>query len=160
MRTRLYADDRCIVEVFPPNELREMAWEESIDHKKEKKICNCPNCGAPVNSYICEYCGTEFEKPKKKLSDEEARESFADFARKQRLAELQASQEWQTQKLLNSLMNNNIEQEIPISKDGNVEDTPVLEADKELATVLMWFMIGMVLFTLFAIVVTWIYNLS
>ena len=23
-------------------------------------ITNCPNCGAPVNGSICEYCGTKF----------------------------------------------------------------------------------------------------
>lgn len=170
-------------------------------YAEEKKICNCPNCGAPLTSYICEYCGTEFEKPKKKLSDEEMRESFAEFTRKQRQAELQASQAWQTQILLNTIngynvntqimniqssinasmsnqicslhdqmrnasiqaniypANHDIEQKIPIDKDGNVEDTPVSEADKELATALMWFMIGMVIFTLFVIIVTWIYNL-
>lgn len=190
-------------------ELREKTGYNKVDSKEEKKICNCPNCGAPITSYICEYCGTELEKPKKKLSDEELRESFAEFVRKQKLvdelkrqqrqAELQASQAWQTQNLLNSLnsyivntqimnMQDSINasmtsqtcslhdqmynvsmltnvyptgriEHIPIGKDGNVEDTPVSEADKELATALMWFMIGMMIFTLFVIVVTWIYNL-
>jgi len=195
---KLYADDRCVEEIA-----------ENPREEIQKKPCNCPNCGAPVSSYICEYCGTEFEKPKKKMSDEEMRESFANFVRKQklvdelkrqqRLADLQASQEWQTQNLLNALniygvntqimnMRDSINtsmalqncslrdqmynasmltnvyptgriEHIQIDKDGNIEDTPVSEADKELLTVLKWFMIGMVLFTLFVIVVTFIYNL-
>lgn len=69
--TKLYADSRCIAEFFSANELREMVEHDLIKHEEEKKIYNCPNCGAPITSYICEYCGTEFEKPKKKLSDEE-----------------------------------------------------------------------------------------
>lgn len=202
MSTKLYADDRCIAEFFSANELREMAGHNPIEPKEEKKICNCPNCGAPISGYICEYCGTEFEKPRKKLSDEEMRESFAEFTRKQRLAKLQASQEWQTQNLLNTLnsynvntqimnmrdsinsamalqtcslhdqmynvsmqtnvypVNNDIEQKISINKDKDAKDSPVSEADEELVTVLIWFMIGMVIFTLFVIGVTWIYNLS
>ena len=23
-------------------------------------LCNCPNCGAPIKSEECEYCGTNF----------------------------------------------------------------------------------------------------
>jgi DNA-directed RNA polymerase subunit RPC12/RpoP len=110
--TKLYADSRCIAEFFSANELREMVGRDLIEHKEEKKICNCPNCGAPITSYICEYCGTEFEKPKKKLSDEEMRESFAEFARKQRQAELHASQEWQTQNLLNTINSYNVNTQI------------------------------------------------
>lgn len=26
----------------------------------------CPNCGANMNGYCCEYCGTRIEPPKKK----------------------------------------------------------------------------------------------
>ena len=26
---------------------------------------NCPNCGAPVKGYRCEYCGTPFEGPRR-----------------------------------------------------------------------------------------------
>jgi len=203
--TKLYADNRCIAEFFSANELREMTGYDKVDSKEEKKICNCPNCGAPIASYICEYCGTKFERPKKELLDEEWRESFDELVRKQRQAELQASQEWQTQSLLNTIrglsydsynlnthqimnMRDNINsviayqtcslhdqmynasmltnvyptgriEHIPIDKDGNVEDTPVSEADEELITALKWFMIGMLLFTLFAIGVTVIYNL-
>ena len=25
-------------------------------------ITNCPNCGAPVNGIVCEYCGTKFKQ--------------------------------------------------------------------------------------------------
>ena len=25
-------------------------------------ITNCPNCGAPVNGLVCEYCGTKFKQ--------------------------------------------------------------------------------------------------
>lgn len=92
MSYKLYADDRCVEEIA-----------ENPREEIQKKPYNCPNCGAPISSYICEYCGTEFEKPKKKMSDEKMRESFAEFARKQKQAELQASQEWQTQNLLNAL---------------------------------------------------------
>jgi len=210
---KLYANDRCIAEIDSMDATQNGFYSPSqkdgyssvvinTDQETKKKPCNCPNCGAPVNSYICEYCGTELEKPKKKLSDDEMRESFAEFARKQRQAELQASQEWQTQNLLNALniygvntqimnmqdsiksamlsqscslhdqmfnatmqtniypVKNDVEQDIPINKGSDVQDSPVSEADKELATVLMWFMIGMGIFTLFVIAVTWIYNLS
>lgn len=30
--------------------------------KSEPKICKC--CGAPLHGYKCDYCGTEYEKPK------------------------------------------------------------------------------------------------
>lgn len=77
--------------------------EENTSNKKQKKACNCPNCGAPVMNYICEYCGTELEKPKKVLSDQEARESFVKLVRQQQQAQLQASQIAQTQQIINSL---------------------------------------------------------
>lgn len=25
-----------------------------------KQLTNCPNCGAPIHDYICDYCGTIF----------------------------------------------------------------------------------------------------
>lgn len=190
MSYKLYADGQCVTEIA-----------ENPSEEIQKKPCNCPNCGAPISNYICEYCGTEFEKPKKKMPDEEMRESFAELVRKQRRVDLQASQEWQRQNLLNTLniygvntqimniqdsintsmalqacslhdqmynasmqtnsypMSNDIEQQILIVKDENIECTSISEADEDLITVLMWFMIGMVLFTLFVIVVTFIYNL-
>lgn len=29
-------------------------------------MTNCPNCGAPVQGAVCEYCGTHFEKQPQK----------------------------------------------------------------------------------------------
>lgn len=29
---------------------------------KVNKSTNCPNCGAPITSSKCEYCGTDFEQ--------------------------------------------------------------------------------------------------
>lgn len=31
---------------------------------KTQVMTNCPNCGAPITGLRCEYCGTQFEKPK------------------------------------------------------------------------------------------------
>ena len=33
---------------------------KSAAAKDNKNIINCRNCGAPVRSYICEYCGTVY----------------------------------------------------------------------------------------------------
>ena len=33
---------------------------KSTTAKDNKNITNCRNCGAPVRSYICEYCGTVY----------------------------------------------------------------------------------------------------
>lgn len=129
MSAKLYADDRCIAEFFSANELREMAGQESIKLKEEKKIHNCPNCGAPLASDICEYCGTEFEKPKKKLLDAEMQDFFGEtIARKQKLidelkrqqrrAELQVSQEWQTQNLFNAINGYNVNTQIMNMQDS------------------------------------------
>lgn len=42
---------------------------------------NCPNCGAPITSYRCEYCGTKFESP---LENElKTRIEYLNFRRKQ-----------------------------------------------------------------------------
>lgn len=37
---------------------------ESLKPKEEYSltITNCPNCGAPITSKVCEYCGTHFSK--------------------------------------------------------------------------------------------------
>lgn len=177
MSYKLYADGQYVAEIA-----------ENPSEEIQKKPCNCPNCGAPISSYICEYCGTEFEKPKKVLTDEEKRESFADFIREQKLAQMKASQEWQTQQLLNTLNTYSVQTQIANIRDsvnvhmvqtcnlqdsmkayqsqinispyqGPKEEKKSKSADEELVEALMLFMIGMVLFTLFAIVVRFIYNL-
>ncbi len=100
MNTKLYADGRCIAEFdsmdatqngtyySPSQEDGYSSVTINTNQEIKKKSCNCPNCGAPITSDICEYCGTEFEKPKKKLSNEEMRGSFVEFVRKQKQAEL------------------------------------------------------------------------
>lgn len=183
----------CKLELASRNELREKTGYAKVN-PQEKKICNCPNCGAPISSYICEYCGTEFEKPKKVLTDEEKRESFVEFARKQQLNQIQASQEWQKQQILNTLNTYSVQTQIanirdsvnahtiqtcslqdsmkayqsqisispyqgPKVKEKPKEEKKAKTADEELAEALIFCMIGMVLFTLFVIVVTFIYNL-
>ena len=30
-------------------------------HSDTNKTTNCPNCGAPITSSKCDYCGTDFE---------------------------------------------------------------------------------------------------
>lgn len=30
------------------------------DEQIKNKLINCPNCGAPITDYMCEYCGTVF----------------------------------------------------------------------------------------------------
>lgn len=118
MSYKLYADDQCIDEIFSANEIREKAGYNKVNSKEEKKICNCPNCGAPVSSYTCEYCGTELEKPKKILSDAEKRESFANLVRKQQIDRMQASQEWQTQQILNTLNTYSVQTQIANIRDS------------------------------------------
>ena len=34
-------------------------WTET--HSNINKSTNCPNCGAPITSSKCDYCGTNFE---------------------------------------------------------------------------------------------------
>lgn len=34
---------------------------KSFERYKTKYV-NCPNCGAPINGTICEYCGTDFNR--------------------------------------------------------------------------------------------------
>ena len=183
----------CKLELASRNELREKTGYAKVN-PQEKKICNCPNCGAPISSYICEYCGTEFEKPKKVLTDEEKRESFVEFARKQQLNQKQASQEWQKQQILNTLNSYSVQNQIANIRDSinthmlqtcNFQDSTMAfqsqinvspyqgpkeesrpqeekktkSADEELVEALMFFMIGMLIFTLFCISVTVIYNL-
>ena len=30
-------------------------------------MTNCPNCGAPITSYACEYCGTVFPEQRRSI---------------------------------------------------------------------------------------------
>lgn len=32
--------------------------KEVFAYINKSKVCNCVNCGAPLFSYKCEYCGT------------------------------------------------------------------------------------------------------
>lgn len=34
--------------------------KEIITYINKSKVCNCVNCGAPLFSYKCEYCGTTY----------------------------------------------------------------------------------------------------
>lgn len=36
-------------------------------------MSNCPNCGAPIKSHQCEYCGTVFADPDKHAKIEHLR---------------------------------------------------------------------------------------
>ena len=33
-------------------------WEEVDDARDDLRAMNCPNCGAPLHSDVCEYCGS------------------------------------------------------------------------------------------------------
>ena len=33
---------------------------EMLNGRKDTVPANCKNCGAPLNSHKCEYCGTEY----------------------------------------------------------------------------------------------------
>lgn len=191
MSIKLYANDRCIAECDGTMKITQNGTYSSsqedgyssviinTDQETKKKPCNCPNCGAPISGYICEYCGTE-------VKHYEPTEDLDDLIRQRRLAEIQASQEFQTRCLLNTLNNFTIDtqimniqdsintavdsktncQHIPINKNNDDEtiaekepDISISKADEEFVSTIFVFMIGMVLFTIFAIVVTIIYNL-
>lgn len=55
----LYADNIIIT----PNELRKTLELEPIkEPKTHTSTNNCPNCGAPITSWKCDYCDTVFER--------------------------------------------------------------------------------------------------
>lgn len=126
-------------------------------------------------NYICEYCGTELEKPKKVLSDQETRESFVKFVRQQQQAQLQASQIAQTQQIINSLNAYSSQTQIMNIRDSinmyqsqmisspyqgpKLEEDKSTTADEEVAHFLWICLVCMILFALFVIGVTIIYNL-
>lgn len=147
--SKLYANNRCIAEcdesmTITQNGTYSPSQEDgynsvtiNTEQEIKKQSCNCPNCGAPISGYICEYCGTE-------VKHYEPTEDLDDLIRQRRLAEIQASQEFQTRCLL---------------KDKEKPDISISKADEEFVSTIFVFMIGMVLFTIFAIVVTIIYNI-
>lgn len=84
---------------------------------------NCPNCGAPVTSYICEYCGTVLKKPDKtakvldkicELELERKEKAVQDLSR----LVVQTSQELQTQCLLDQLNYYGIDTQIRNMRDS------------------------------------------
>lgn len=53
--------------LMTPNEIRKSLGLEPIKNidiytKSTKTQNNCPNCGAPITSWKCDYCDTVFEK--------------------------------------------------------------------------------------------------
>lgn len=60
-----------------------------------KDLLNCPNCGAPVSGFKCEYCGTVFY--------EKRDDDLSDLNEKMRLAMINISQYDQTHNILNSI---------------------------------------------------------
>ena len=39
-------------------------------------MTNCPNCGAPIRGYKCEYCETVFSQPKAEIKIIQEKSSF------------------------------------------------------------------------------------
>lgn len=69
---KLYADNICVSEVFQAYDdglisagaLRELIADAQPIHRDIPVQTNCPNCGAPITSHKCEYCGTVFDRDK------------------------------------------------------------------------------------------------
>lgn len=69
---KLYADNVCVAEVLQAyddglisaNTVRELIADTQSIHRDIPVQTNCPNCGAPITSYKCEYCGTVFDRNK------------------------------------------------------------------------------------------------
>lgn len=110
MSYKLYADGQCVEEIFSIHELREKAGYDKVDDsKKEKKICNCPNCGAPITNYICEYCGTILDPVRARQVDHEMNERYQkllDKISELELARVQTAQELQMQHMVYMLRDN------------------------------------------------------
>lgn len=53
--------------VLSPNELRKVLGLQPINNSHDQNLKiksednNCPNCGAPITSWKCEYCDTVFK---------------------------------------------------------------------------------------------------
>lgn len=54
--------------LMTPNEVRELLGLKPINEpynlvtKSQNDSTNCPNCGAPITSWKCDYCDTVFDK--------------------------------------------------------------------------------------------------
>ena len=67
---KLYADNVCFAEFFQAyddglitaNTVRELCSNVQPIHRDISVQTNCPNCGAPITSHKCEYCGTVFDQ--------------------------------------------------------------------------------------------------
>lgn len=55
-------------DIMTPNEARELLGLKPINNNHEQSIMtqnnftNCPNCGAPITSWKCDYCDTVFDR--------------------------------------------------------------------------------------------------
>lgn len=49
--------------------------------KQKYNKCNCPNCGAPVNGPICEYCGSVLNNEEAEQTEYKIRQTQEQFAR-------------------------------------------------------------------------------
>ena len=79
--------------ILTPNELREMLGLRPIDDShylnSNTKIesNNCPNCGAPITSWKCEYCDTVFDKERIDKQKELIKELALEFGAADNLGE-------------------------------------------------------------------------
>ena len=64
MSETLYADNKPVLHIMTPNEVRDRMGLYPLSKSLDNDIqTNCPNCGAPVNYKAdkCEYCGTPYQ---------------------------------------------------------------------------------------------------
>ena len=54
------ATNNLSLSLSPYDTLSELAYYTKT-HSDTNKTTNCPNCGAPITSSKCDYCGTDFE---------------------------------------------------------------------------------------------------
>ena len=53
-----WINDDCNVEVITTNKC--IISTQAFELPKSERHTNCPNCGAPLHSDTCEYCGSEY----------------------------------------------------------------------------------------------------